>query len=307
MYDVIIIGAGTAGLTAAIYARRAGRSALVLEQALPGGQISSTPEVENYPAISHISGADYAQSLHDQAVGLGTEIRYEGVTGAALDGETKRIETAQGASHEGKTVIIANGVRRRTLDIPGEERLTGAGVSYCAVCDGAFHKGKDTVIVGGGNTALEDAVYLSRLCKTVHLVHRRDAFRAGRFLVEAAQARDNIVIHYDTTVAEITGQDKVEGAVLLRKDGSREPVEASGVFIAAGSLPQNALFSQILALDEAGYLVAGEDCRTGLPGVYAAGDTRTKAVRQLVTAAADGAVAALAADAFLEGFEAPLS
>ena len=290
-YDIVIIGGGPAGLTAALYARRAGLSPIVLEQTVYGGQVANTPEVENYPGIPSISGVDLAMALYDQVAALGVEVRLEAPTGFRLEGGTKEILTAKG-SYTAGAVIIANGAKRRKLSCPGEDRLAGRGVSYCATCDGAFFRGQEVAIVGGGNTALEDALFLAGNCSAVHLIHRRDAFRGSQILAEA--------VHYNAVVEEILGEDRVSG-VRLRDTvtGEEELLPVAGAFVAIGLVPDNAAFAGQLAMDEAGYLVAGEDCRTSLPGVFAAGDTRTKEVRQIVTAAADGAVAAVHAASYL--------
>ena len=292
LYDVLVLGGGPAGLTAALYAKRAGVSVLVLEKTIYGGQVINTPTVENYPGIPTITGVDLAMALHDQGTGLGVEVRLEEPTSCRLDTDPKVVTTARG-SYEAKTVILANGVKRRQLGCPGEERLAGRGVSYCATCDGAFFAGKVTAIVGGGNTALEDALFLSNHCSAVHLIHRRDSFRGSAILAQAVQKRENIVLHYDTVVEEIRGEDRVSGLALKNvRTGEETSLSVDGVFVAVGLMPDNGPFAGQVELDEAGYIKAGEDCRTSLPGVYAAGDTRTKAVRQIVTAAADGAVAA---------------
>mgnify|MGYP000896845217 FL=1 len=295
MYDIIIIGGGPAGLSAAIYARRAGVSVLVLEQTMYGGQMMNTPEVENYPGVPLMGGADLAVEFYRQAADLGAEILLEGVESLDLTGEVKRVRTA-GGEHEGKTVILANGAKRRKLGCPGKELFAGRGVSYCATCDGAFFKGKEVAIVGGGNTALEDALFLSNHCTAVHLIHRRDQFRGGKILADAVLARANIQVHYDAAVEEIHGSAKVE-AVTLRnlKTDERTRLPVAGVFVAVGLEPENGFVAGQVDLDKAGYILAGEDCKTNLPGVYAAGDTRTKTVRQIITAAADGAVAAIEA------------
>ena len=295
MYDIIIIGGGPAGLSAAIYARRAGVSVLVLEQTMYGGQMMNTPEVENYPGVPLMGGADLAVEFYRQAADLGAEILLEGVESLDLTGEVKRVRTA-GGEHEGKTVILANGAKRRKLGCPGEEQFAGRGVSYCATCDGAFFKGKEVAIVGGGNTALEDALFLSNHCTAVHLIHRRDQFRGGKILADAVLARANIQVHYDAAVEEIHGSAKVE-AVTLRnlKTDERTRLPVAGVFVAVGLEPENGFVAGQVDLDKAGYILSGEDCKTNLPGVYAAGDTRTKTVRQIITAAADGAVAAIEA------------
>lgn len=295
MIDVLIIGGGPAGLSAAIYAKRAGVSTLVLEQSIYGGQITNTPEVENYPGVLKISGADLAMLLYEQVNDLGVEVRLEGVESLDLTGPVKTVRTAQ-QTYEARTVIIANGAKRRKLECPGEERLAGHGVSYCATCDGAFFRGKEVAIVGGGNTALEDALFLSNHCSMVHLVHRRDSFRGSKILADAVLARENIQIHYDSVTQEIQGDSKVSAIVLKNvKIDAVETVPVSGVFVAVGLVPDNGIFAGQVELNPAGYIVAGEDCKTSQEGVYAAGDTRTKEVRQIITAAADGAVAAVEA------------
>lgn len=300
-YDTLILGGGPAGLTAALYARRAGLSALVLERAVYGGQMVNTPAVENYPGIPGISGAELAMALHRQVTELGVEVRLEAPVSCRLDPQTKTVATARGL-YEAPTVIIANGVRRRTLGCPGEDRLAGRGVSYCATCDGAFFRGKETAIVGGGDTALEDALFLANHCTAVHLIHRRERFRGSHILVQAVEQRGNILLHRSAVVEEILGGEQVSGVALRDVvTGETAVLPVAGVFIAIGLMPDNEVFGGQLELDEGGYIRAGEDCRTSLPGVFAAGDTRTKAVRQIVTAAADGAVAALGAAGYLSG------
>lgn len=295
MYDIVIIGGGPAGLTAALYAKRYGMDILVLESAIYGGQVTNTPEVENYPGIKSIAGADFAFQLYEQIVNLGVEIRLEGVEQVDFTGPVKVIKTIKD-TYEARTVIIANGAKRRKLLCVGEAELTGKGVSYCATCDGAFFRGKDVAIVGGGNTALEDALFLANNCRTVHLIHRRDAFRGNKILSDAVVARENIHIHYDSVVDEIYGHAKVEGIVLRNvKNDQTQNLPLAGVFVAVGLEPDNKLLAGQVELDRAGYIVAGEDCKTSLAGVYAAGDTRTKELRQIITAAADGAVAAFEA------------
>ncbi len=295
-YDVIIIGAGPAGLTAAIYVQRAGLHALVLEEYVCGGQIANTPEVENYPAVTKISGVDLSMNLYNQAVEQGAQVLFEGVGSVALEGREKNVTTKGGRTYAAKAIIIANGAKRRKLGIPGEEELAGKGVSYCATCDGGFYKGKTTVVVGGGNTAVEDALYLANLCEQVHIVHRRDAFRAGRVLTDALQKQENITIHFDAVPVEVesnTSTGMVSGLRIRSvKTNREETISAQGVFVAVGLVPDNSMFSGQITLDPAGYIEAGEDTRTNIPGVYAAGDTRSKSLRQIVTAAGDGAVAA---------------
>lgn len=302
-YDVLILGGGPAGLAAALYAKRAGVSVLVLERSIYGGQVTNTPTVENYPGILNISGVDLAMALYEQVTGLGIEVRLEEPVSYQLDAPAKAVATARGL-YEAKAVIVANGVKRRTLGCPGEERLAGRGVSYCATCDGAFFQGAEVAIVGGGNTALEDALFLSNNCAAVHLIHRRDQFRGSSILAEAVKKRQNIHLHLNSVVEEITGEEKVAGALLRDvTTGEETRLELSGVFVAVGLAPDNAAFAGQLALDGAGYIQAGEDCRTNLAGVFAAGDTRTKEVRQIITAAADGAVAALGAANYVNSLE----
>ncbi len=302
-YDVLILGGGPAGLAAALYAKRAGVSVLVLERSIYGGQVTNTPTVENYPGILNISGVDLAMALYEQVTGLGIEVRLEEPVSYQLDAPAKAGATARGL-YEAKAVIVANGVKRRTLGCPGEERLAGRGVSYCATCDGAFFQGAEVAIVGGGNTALEDALFLSNNCAAVHLIHRRDQFRGSSILAEAVKKRQNIHLHLNSVVEEITGEEKVAGARLRDvTTGEETRLELSGVFVAVGLAPDNAAFAGQLALDGAGYIQAGEDCRTNLAGVFAAGDTRTKEVRQIITAAADGAVAALGAANYVNSLE----
>lgn len=299
-YDTIILGGGPAGLTAALYAKRAGLAPLVLERTACGGQMVNTPAVENYPGIPGLSGAELAMALQRQVSELGVEIAVARPMGYALRGDVKKVHTND-ELYEAPTVIIANGVKRRALGCPGEERLTGRGVSYCAACDGTFFRGQKVAVVGGGDTALEDALYLSKLCSAVHLIHRRDRFRGSAILAEAVKKQENITVHWNNAVVEITGELKPSGLTLRNTvTGELEDhLSAAGVFVAIGSVPDNRQLGGPLNLDPEGYIVAGEDCRTNIPGVFAAGDTRTKAVRQIVTAAADGAVAALAAASFI--------
>lgn len=310
MKDVIIIGAGTAGLTAAIYALRAGKSVLVLEQGNYGGQIINTPKVENYPGIEQISGYEFAAGLYRQAEKLGMEYRSEKVTDIRLEGgaeakeelssaslETgnKIVETTE-QSYRARAVILATGAKNRPLGIEKEAEYTGRGISYCATCDGMFFRGKKVAVVGGGNTALEDAAFLSNYCEKVYLIHRRETFRGEEKLVKELRKKENVEFFLNKTVQELEGGATLQ-AVVLRDKISREEsrLEISGLFVAIGQMPENGVFARLVDLDENGYILAGEDCRTNVEGIFAAGDCRKKTVRQLTTAAADGAVAALAA------------
>ena len=243
-YDVLILGGGPAGLAAALYAKRAGVSVLVLERSIYGGQVTNTPTVENYPGILNISGVDLAMALYEQVTGLGIEVRLEEPVSYQLDAPAEAVATARGL-YEAKAVIVANGVKRRTLGCPGEERLAGRGVSYCATCDGAFFQGAEVAIVGGGNTALEDALFLSNNCAAVHLIHRRDQFRGSSILAEAVKKRQNIHLHLNSVVEEITGEEKVAGARLRDvTTGEETRLELSGVFVAVGLAPDNAAFGR---------------------------------------------------------------
>ena len=296
MIDVAIIGAGTAGLTAAIYARRAGSSVTVFEGEAPGGQIINTPEIDNFPGLPGVSGYEYANKLFEQAQALGAEFVFDKVKVAegSLE-EGFRLTTEYGTLCEAKTVIIASGVKRREMGLAGEQEFTGRGISYCATCDGAFFKGKTAAVFGGGNTAVEDAIYLAGICKKVYIIHRRNQFRADQALVDELLAHDNVETKLCFTVSGIRGEDKLTGVELTNIDGSREELTTDALFVAIGLIPENGVFKDIAELDDAGYVVAGENCETSTPGVFAAGDCRTKDVRQLVTAAADGAVAAVSA------------
>ena len=295
MYDMIILGAGPCGLTAALYAKRYGLNPLVLERNIYGGQIANTPEVENYPGIKHISGVELAMALYDQVTALGVEIKLEAPVSCRLDTPVKEVRTQQGA-YEAPAVIIANGARRRKLGCPGEDRLTGLGVSYCATCDGSFFREQEVAIVGVGNTVLEDALFLANICRKVNMIHRRDQFRGNKILSDALLRRENIQVHYDSVPEEIGGEERVDRLTIRNvKTGDTTDLPVTGVFVAIGLEPDNEMFAGQVETDRAGYLLAGEDCKTNLEGVFAAGDTRTKALRQIVTAAADGAVAAFEA------------
>ena len=305
MFDIIIVGAGTAGLSAAIYSKRAGRNVLVLEGRAYGGQIINSPEVENYPGIKKISGYEFATNLYEQAAALGADIRYEQVLAieSATDEEGKErktVVTDQG-SYEGKSVILATGAKNRPLGLEREQELTGAGISYCATCDGAFFRGRTVAVNGGGNTALEDALFLSGICQKVYLIHRRSTFRGEEKYVARLKEKDNVEFVLDSEITALSGEKQLE-AVKVRNlsDGSVRTIFVDGLFVAIGQMPDNDRFQGLVDIDEKGYIKAQEDCRTNIAGIYTAGDCRTKKVRQLATAAADGAVAGLAACEYLE-------
>ncbi len=320
MYDIVIVGAGTAGLSAAIYGVRAGKRVLVLEEKTYGGQIVNTPEVENYPGIPKISGFEFATNLYNQALDLGVEVKLERVKAVeniglvtsrvpnnqagggsremaltTVTAEAKNVITDSG-EYMCNSVILATGAKNRPLGVDREQQLIGAGISYCATCDGMFFRGRDVVVVGGGNTALEDANFLSNYCNRVYIIHRRDQFRGEEKLVERLRDKANVEFVLNSRVIELKGQDMVEGVVVENvQDKTIKTLSCQGVFVAIGQMPDNERYSELVELDNLGYIVAGEDCKTNAPGIFAAGDCRTKTVRQLTTAAADGAVAALAA------------
>ncbi len=304
MYDIGIIGGGTAGMTAAVYGQRAGKRTIIIEGMNYGGQITVSPKVENYPGIASVSGAEFSMNLLDQAMALGAETELDQVTGIREEGGIKVIETDE-KEYPCRTVIIATGVTHRHLGLEKEEKLLGAGVSYCATCDGAFFKGRDVAVIGGGNTALQDAEFLSNYCNKVYLVHRRDEFRGEAGLVEPLKRKDNVEFILSATVKDMIGENVVEGLLLNnKKTGEDFQISVSGVFVAIGQVPDNQLFAELVDLDESGFVAASEDCLTSHPGIFAAGDCRTKEVRQLTTAAADGAVAALAACKYISMQEA---
>lgn len=295
MYDIGIIGGGTAGMTAAIYGQRAGKRTIIFEGLNFGGQITSSTNVENYPGIVSVSGSEFSMNLLDQALKLGAETVREKVTGIRDEGIIKVIVT-ESREYPCKSIILATGVTHRHLGVQNEMKLTGSGVSYCATCDGAFFRGREVAVVGGGSTALQDAEFLADYCSKVYLIHRRDEFRGEESIVKRLREKENVEFILSTVVKEIKGNFMVEGLVLNdKKTGKDFEISVAGVFIAVGQIPQNEAFADIVKLDGSGFILAAEDCMTSCPGIFAAGDCRTKEVRQLTTAAADGAVAALAA------------
>ena len=299
MTDILIVGAGPAGLTAAVYACRAGMQVTVFDKSIYGGQAAVTKDIENFPAIENINGADFSHRLYKQALKAGADIRFEEVRSLKLSESIKTAETSSG-SYQARAVILAHGVRRRHLECPGEKEFFGKGVSYCATCDGYFYKNKDVAVVGGGNTALEDAIFLSQYCRSVTLlIHRRAAFRAEKTLVDAVRKQPEIRCIIGSTVERIEG-DAAVNTLILRGGGSGTfRLGVSGVFIAIGYEPDNAWLEGQLPLDSLGYILSDESCSTALPGVFVAGDNRRKILRQLVTAASDGAVAAYQAASYI--------
>ena len=299
MHDIIVIGGGPAGLTAAVYARRAGKSVLVLEKATFGGQITWSPRVENFPGFASIPGAELGDKLLEQAMEQGAEVELEEAVGVRCDAAGVNVFCDGSAEYRARALILATGAKPRKLGVARETELTGNGVSYCAVCDGAFYRGGTVAVVGGGNSALQDALLLSETCAQVYLIHRRESFRAEQRLAEALDRRANVKFVLEATVKELLGADKLRGVVVEHRGAWRE-IMLDGLFVAIGGEPDNAPFAQLLTLDEDGYADSGEDCATPTPGVFVAGDCRTKSVRQLTTAVADGAVAALAAVRWLD-------
>ena len=292
MYDIIVIGGGPAGMTAAIYARRAAKSVLVLEAVTCGGQIINTPDIENYPVEAHISGYDFSTKVFEQAKGLGAEFVFEKAVEIRDENGVKTVITSKN-SYQAKAVILATGSENRKLGLEDEEKLTGRGVSYCATCDGNFYRNKVVAVVGGGNTALEDALYLADLAKQVYLIHRRDSFRGEETNAARLKERENVEIIYNSNVTKLLSEKRLKAIEVTNKlTGEVRTIELNGLFVAVGRVPENQNFASLVKLDESGYVLAGEDCHTNAPGIFVAGDNRTKALRQLVTATADGAMAA---------------
>ena len=290
MYDLIIIGSGPAGLSAAVYGRRAGFSTLVIEKnPMSGGQVLNTYEVDNYLGLPGINGFDMGMKFREHAEKMQAEFVEADVTGIRDEGDYKTVQTSEG-NYEGKAVIIASGAVHSHLGVPGEEELSGMGVSYCATCDGAFFKDKTVAVVGGGDVAVEDAVFLARICRKVYLIHRRDQLRAARILQERVKELPNVEILWDSVVTEILGENQVSAAVVENKRlGTSQELPLEGVFVAVGIEPNTELAQGLVELDSQGYVRAGEDGITSEPTIFAAGDIRTKPLRQIVTAVADGA------------------
>jgi len=299
MYDIIIVGGGPAGLTAATYARRAGKTVLVIEKNAFGGQITWSPKVENFPSVVSVSGVELGDRLLEQAMEQGAEVELEEVVSVSVEGEVKTLRCESGAEFQGKALIIATGARPRMLGLPREEELVGSGVCFCAVCDGAFYKDCDVAVNGGGNSALQDAVLLSEKCSKVYLIHRRDSFRGEAALVELLRNKSNVEFVLEASITALEGENELCGIVVNSK-GEQRRIPVQGLFVAIGHAPDNGLFSELIELDGAGYAASGEDCLTRSAGVFVAGDCRRKSVHQLTTAVADGSVAALAACAWLD-------
>ena len=301
MYDIIIVGAGPAGLSAALYARRAEKSVLIIERETFGGQITHSPRVENYPGYESLSGAELGDKLLSHALAQGAEIELDTVT--AISGDVGNLlVTTEFSSFEARAVIIATGSKHRTLGLSGEELYTGEGISYCAVCDGAFYKDKVVAIVGGGNSALQEALLLALTSKKVYVIQNLPYLTGEANLQARISAMPNVEVILSSVLTELVGDGQVLSGVKIISDNKESLIEIDGLFVAIGQKPENEAFSNVVKLNEAGYIEAGEDCvpKSKIPGIFVAGDTRTKAVRQVTTATADGTIAALSAIRFID-------
>lgn len=299
MQDILIVGAGTAGLTAAIYAARAGKTVTVLENEAVGGQIATSPQVENYPGFESISGADFSDRLFTQATVLGVSVELEKAQAVRVQDGMFTVETS-GESYSARALILATGVKHRRLGLAEEASYLGRGLSYCAVCDGAFFKNRTVAAVGGGNAALQSAIYLADVAEKVYLIHRRTQYRAEEAVIRAMEAKPNIEPVLNKTVAALLGEPLLQSLTLRdTQTGETSELPVNGVFVSIGKVPANDFCRDLVKLDYAGFILADESCKTNVPGIFAAGDCRTKTVRQLTTAASDGSIAALAACDYL--------
>ena len=302
MYDIIIAGGGPAGLTSAIYALRAGKTVLVIEKNGFGGQIAFSPKVENIPGTRTISGAEFADNLTNHAMDLGAEVELEKVVSVEKEGDIFTVSTEEGSTYQAKAVILAVGVKHRTLGLPGEEELIGNGISFCAVCDGAFYTGQKVAMMGGGNSALQEALLLSEVCEKVTIVQNLAFLTGEKKLADALAEKPNVEILYSTVVSQyITENGELKG-LKLHNDatGADSEIAVDGTFLAVGLMPENDAFAHLTKLNDWGYFDSGEDCATQTAGLFVAGDCRSKTIRQVVTAAGDGAIAAMAACRYLD-------
>lgn len=303
IYDVIIVGSGPAGITAGIYAKRAGLSTIVLEGSfIKGGQIVNTQEIDNYPGLPGVGGIELAEKMRLHLEQQGVEIKRGKVIKISQQDNLKMVHTKK-TDYCGKTVVLASGTTRRTLDVPGEEEFLGSGVSYCATCDGAFFKEKTVAVIGGGDVAIEDADILSGICKKVYVIHRRAELRAAKVLQDSLYKKDNVEFCWNQKVTQIGGELQVQWLKTENLiSGECKTLDVDGVFIAIGSVPNTEYLKDIIHLDSSGYIVAGEDGKTNIPGIFAAGDVRTKDLRQIITSAADGANCIYSVESYLRGF-----
>jgi len=302
MHDIIVVGGGPAGLTAAIYGLRAGKTVLVIEKNGFGGQIAYSPKVENIPGFAEISGTEFADKLTEQAMGLGADVELEKVISVEKTADGFIVSTEEGSTFEGKTVILAVGVKHRTLGLPGEEDLIGNGISFCAVCDGAFYSGQEVAMIGGGNSALQEALLLSEVCAKVTVVQNLSGFTGEKKLADALLEKENVTAIFNTVVAGYETENGALSGLQLRNEqtGEISHIRVDGAFLAVGLQPENEPFSQLAKLNDWGYFDSLEDCKTATPGIFVAGDCRSKQIRQVVTAAGDGAIAAMAACRYLD-------
>ena len=287
-FDIIIIGAGTAGMTAGIYAARANKKTLILEGKNYGGQIINTPDIENFPALNHISGIEYATNLYNQVKELGVTYKREEVQNITED----RVVTTNKNQYQAKAVIIATGTQNRKLGLEGEDNLVGRGISYCATCDGRFYKGKNIAVIGGGNTAIEDAIYLSDLAEKVYLIHRREGFRADQKAIEILKSKENVEFILNNKPHKLIAENKLTGLEIINNENEITMIDVSGIFIAIGQIPNTEIFKDFIDLNESGYIKSKDGVHTNIDKIYVAGDVREKELRQLITAASDGAIAA---------------
>ena len=302
MYDIIIVGGGPAGLTAAVYGLRAGKNVLVIEKAGFGGQIAFSPKVENIPGTIQISGSEFADKLTEQAMNLGADVELENVVSVEKKGDVFTVATEEGSTYEAKALILAVGVKHRMLGLPGEQDLVGHGISFCAVCDGAFYTGQEVAMIGGGNSALQEALLLSEVCSKVTVVQNLADFTGEKKLADALLEKENVEVHFSTLVDGYEQENGSLTGLRLRNDitGEVSRIRVDGAFLAVGLMPENDAFAQLAKLNDWGYFDSAEDCVTKTPGLFVAGDCRSKRIRQVVTAAADGAIAAMAACRYLE-------
>ena len=303
MTDVLIIGSGPAGMTAAIYAKRANLNVLIVEKEYEGtGQMAESSRIDNYPGFYGINGYELGEKIREHAEALGIKFLEAEVTGIQKTEESFDITLESGEVQSSKTVIYTAGAAHRKLAVPGSEKFENRGISYCASCDGAFYHGKDVAVIGGGNSALDDALLLSEICNKVYLIHRRDEFRGAKVLQEQVKKTENIELVLDTVIEEIKGEGQVQSIdISNKKTKEKRSLPVDGVFMAVGTMPNTESFSGLVKMDDAGYIIAGEDTKTSRPGIFAAGDLRTKPLRQVITAAADGANAITAVEEYLHG------
>ena len=299
MFDIIVIGGGPAGLTASIYALRAKKSVLLIEGSVVGGQISSSPRVDNFPGFKSISGADLGEKLFDQALALGLEIEFANVLALTQENKINKVATDNG-DFESKAVIIATGAKHRKLNVENEDKFIGNGVGYCVVCDGDFYAGKDVAVVGGGNSALQGAIYLSNICKSVTILQNLDFLTGEQSLIEEVKTKKNVSIMLGVVVSQLIGESSLEEIEITANNSVKSCMKLDGLFVSIGQIPQNEIFKDLVELDERGYIISNETCTTTNSSIFVAGDCRTKMIRQLTTAVADGSVASIAACSYVD-------